>query len=109
MGLYAEGGGGSGRSWRDLSCHMESSLCGRRGVSDGGESQRAFTSEHLHCAVSFCLRLVCSDKPPQARVLPTQRPAQVGAPTYNLGPESVVGPVSAQRSGEFHAHVANKL
>ena len=87
---------------------MESSLCSRRGVSDGGEPQRAFTSEHLHCAVSFCLRMVCSDKPPQARVLPTQRPAQVGAPTHNLGCLKASLGRSVTRSGEFHAHVANK-
>ena len=116
MGLSAEGGDGNRRGGRELSCHMESSLCGGRGVLDGGEQQHAFTSEHLHCAVSLCLRIVFSVKPPQARVRPTNRTAQVPSAQRryphrlaisNLNrrwPNDSLGP-SLSRSGQFHAHV----
>lgn len=110
MGLSAEGGGGGGRGGSDLSCHMESSLCGGREVIDGGERQHVVTSEHLHCAVSLCLRMDCSDKPSRTRVRAAYPALSAGRRTnlQNFGPKSVVvvGPFS--RSGEFHAHVANK-
>lgn len=90
MGLSAEGGGVGGRGGRDLSCHMESSLCGGRGViGSGGERQHVVTSEHLHSAVSLCLRMDCSDKSSQARVRAAYPALSAGRRTNlrNFGPK----------------------